>query len=142
MNCGCCIFTKAPITTKGEQESCSTCRVTPQQKKTRGSGRNSRWKYEEEFRYPGPKPHIKETAILMLADAAEAGTRSLREQTPSKIKGMVHDIIQSRMNDGQLSECDLTLKDITAIENSFLLVLAGTYHGRIEYPGQNKKNND
>jgi cyclic-di-AMP phosphodiesterase PgpH len=89
---------------------------------------------EETYRYPGPKPQTRETAILMMADAVEAAVRSLRDKTPSRVKGMVHDLIRKRLDDGQFDECDLTLRDITLIEESFLPVLAGAMHQRIEYP--------
>jgi cyclic-di-AMP phosphodiesterase PgpH len=89
---------------------------------------------EETYRYPGPKPQTREAAILMMADAVEAAVRSLRDKTPSRVKGMVHELIKARLDDGQFDECDLTLRDITQIEESFLPVLAGAMHHRIEYP--------
>ena len=89
---------------------------------------------EAAFRYPGPKPQTREAAILMAADAVEAAVRSLKDKTPSRVKGLVHDLLKQRLNDGQFDECALTLKDISAIEESFLPVLAGALHSRIEYP--------
>ena len=89
---------------------------------------------EEAFRYPGPKPQTREAAILMMADAVEAAVRSLRDRTPSRVKGMVYELIKQRLDDGQFDECGLTLKDISIIQESFLPVLAGTMHQRVEYP--------
>lgn len=89
---------------------------------------------DEAFRYPGPKPQTKEAAILMMADAVEAAVRSLRDRTPSRVQGLVHQLIKERLDDGQFDECDLTLRDLDLIEKSFLPVLVGTLHRRIEYP--------
>ena len=91
---------------------------------------------QDTFRYPGPRPQTKEAAILMLADAAEAATRSLQDRSPSRIKGLVRQILRDRLDDGQFDECDVTLRDLSRIEESFLPVLAGTLHGRIAYPDQ------
>jgi putative nucleotidyltransferase with HDIG domain len=89
---------------------------------------------EEDFRYPGPKPESKEAAIIMLADAVEAAVRSLPNHTTGKIEEMVNSIIKDRLNDGQMDNCDLTLKDLEKIRKAFLKVLSGIYHERIEYP--------
>jgi len=89
---------------------------------------------EEAYRYPGPKPQTREAAILMMADAVEAAARALRDRTPSRVQGMVHQLIKERLDDGQFDECDLTLRELERIEESFLPVLAGTLHERIEYP--------
>ncbi|AWI03325.1 HD family phosphohydrolase [Clostridium drakei] len=89
---------------------------------------------EEDFRYPGPVPETKEGAIIMLADAVEAAVRSINEPTKGKIEEMVNKIIKNRLNEGQLDNCNLTLKDINKIRKSFLKVLTGIYHQRIEYP--------
>lgn len=89
---------------------------------------------EEDFRYPGPVPETKEGAIIMLADAVEAAVRSISEPTKGKIEEMVNKIIKNRLNEGQLDNCNLTLKDINKIRKSFLKVLTGIYHQRIEYP--------
>jgi membrane-associated HD superfamily phosphohydrolase len=91
---------------------------------------------ENEFRYPGPKPQFKEVALVMLADSIEAAARSFDEPTTARLQKLVKDIIQSKFLDGQLEECDLTLKDLSLIENAFEHVLLGMYHQRIEYPGQ------
>lgn len=89
---------------------------------------------EEDFRYEGPKPKTKEAAIVMLADNIEAAVRSLQNPTAGRVEGLVRKIIKDRLMDGQLDECDLTLKDLDAIANSFVRVLSGIFHNRIEYP--------
>ncbi|MCB2288783.1 HD family phosphohydrolase [Clostridium sp. CS001] len=89
---------------------------------------------EEDFRYQGPNPESKEAAIIMLADAVEAAVRSISNSTKGKIDEMVNSIIKNRLNDGQLDNCDLTLKDLEKIRKAFLKVLSGIYHERIEYP--------
>ncbi len=89
---------------------------------------------EEGFRYPGPKPNTKETAIVLLADSVEAATRALKEPTPVNIKEVVHKIINNKFIDGQLDACDLTLKDIERISAIFIRILSGIYHARITYP--------
>lgn len=89
---------------------------------------------EDDFRYPGPKPETKEAGIIMLADSVEASVRSISDPTRGKIEEMVNTIIRSRLNEGQLDNCDLTLKDLNKIRAAFLKVLNGIYHQRIEYP--------
>jgi hypothetical protein len=89
---------------------------------------------EENFRYEGPKPQSKEVALVMLADAAEAAVRSIPEPTNEKIREMVRRIIRDKLNDGQLEECDLTFRDLDIIAATFVRVLEGVYHRRIEYP--------
>lgn len=89
---------------------------------------------EEDFRYPGPIPNSKEAAIIMLADGVEAAVRSISNPTKGKIEEMVNNIIKGRLAEGQLDDCDLTLKDLNKIRKSFLKVLSGIYHQRIEYP--------
>ena len=89
---------------------------------------------EEDFRYPGPKPQTKEAGLVMLADEVEAASRALSDPTPSRIKNLVERIISSVFLDGQLEECELTLKDLHKIEESFTRVLNGFFHQRIDYP--------
>ena len=89
---------------------------------------------EIEFRYEGPKPQTKETAIIMLADVVEAAVRSLSNQTPGKIEGMVRKTIKEKLLDGQLDESDLTFKDLDRIAGAFVQVLNGIFHTRVEYP--------
>lgn len=87
----------------------------------------------DQFRYPGPKPNIKETAILMLADAVESAVRSLKNPTQEEIEAMINKIITERLNDGQLSDSPLTLKDIKTIAATFNRILRGMQHDRIKY---------
>lgn len=88
---------------------------------------------EEQFRYPGPKPNTKETAILMIADAVESAVRSLKNPTAEEIDSMIDKIIIERLNDGQLSDSPLTLKDIKTIAAAFSRILRGMQHNRIKY---------
>jgi putative nucleotidyltransferase with HDIG domain len=86
------------------------------------------------FRYPGPKPQSREAAILMLADGVEASVRSLDEKDPDAIRAMVDRIVDARIEDGQLDDADLTLKNIAQIKGAFVEQLLGMYHSRIKYP--------
>lgn len=97
---------------------------------------------EEDFRYPGPKPQTREAGIVMLADVAEAAVRALERPTPARIQGRVKELINDIFADGQLEECELTLKDLHQIAKSFNNILTSIYHSRIEYPdkSQEKKN--
>ena len=88
---------------------------------------------EEQFRYPGPKPNTKETAILMIADAVESAVRSLKNPTAEEIDIMIDKIIVERLNDGQLSDSPLTLSDIKTIAATFSRILRGMQHNRIKY---------
>ncbi|MFA5362667.1 MAG: HDIG domain-containing metalloprotein [Candidatus Omnitrophota bacterium] len=88
---------------------------------------------EEGFRYPGPKPDTKEKAIVLLADSVEATARALKEPTPARIEEVVHKTINNKFIDGQLDECDLTLKDLEKIASIFIRVLSGIYHARVDY---------
>ena len=89
---------------------------------------------EEVFRYPGPKPQKREIAIVLLADSVEAATRTLEEPAPARIEEMVRKIINNKFIDGQLDECELTLKDLEKIAATFIRVLVVVYHPRIKYP--------
>lgn len=89
---------------------------------------------EEVFRYPGPKPHSREAAIVLIADAVEAASRVLPNPTPAKIQGMIQQMINHFIADGQMDDCDITLKDLSQISITFTRVLGGIYHHRIEYP--------
>jgi len=89
---------------------------------------------EQDYRYPGPSPRSKETAIVMLADASEAASRSLAEPNPNRLRGLVKRIMDSRANEGQLDSCELTLREIALIKQSFVKVLAAVFHGRVAYP--------
>ena len=88
---------------------------------------------EEQFRYTGPKPNMKEIAILMIADAVESAVRSLKNPTPEEIEKIIDKIIIERLNDGQLSDSPLTLKDIKTIATTFNRILRGMQHNRIRY---------
>ena len=90
---------------------------------------------ERDFRYPGPKPRSKETAVLMLADAVEAAARSLTEPTPSRIRGVVTRILDARVEDGQLDESPITFEDLAKIRESFIPILTALFHARVHYPG-------
>ncbi|MGM0394091.1 MAG: HD family phosphohydrolase [Thermodesulfobacteriota bacterium] len=97
---------------------------------------------EGNFRYPGPKPQTRETGIVMLADVVEAAVRALDRPTPSRIRGRVKELINDIFADGQLEECELTLKDLHQIAKSFNNILTSIYHSRIEYtdkPQEKKK---
>lgn len=89
---------------------------------------------ETDFRYPGPKPQTKEAGILMLADAVEAASRRLEESTPTRIEALVQSVVETIFVDGQLDDCELTMKDLHAIQQSFVTVLLGIFHHRIDYP--------
>jgi putative nucleotidyltransferase with HDIG domain len=89
---------------------------------------------ETQFRYPGPRPHSKEAGILMIADAAESSVRAMTDPTTKQIETQVHRIVTSRLADGQLDECELTLTEVHRIEQSLVKSLLGFYHARIAYP--------
>lgn len=91
----------------------------------------------EDFRYPGPKPQSKEAAILMFSDGAEASVRSLDEPTPENIRLILDKIINNVITDGQLDECNITLREINVIREALVTTLIGIYHQRIGYPGYN-----
>ncbi|MFK5926532.1 MAG: HDIG domain-containing protein, partial [Desulfuromusa sp.] len=89
---------------------------------------------ERDYRYHGPKPQTREAALIMLADAVEAASRTLTDPTPARIQGMVQKLINNIFIDGQLNECDLTLKDLNLIAKSFNRILSGSFHHRVDYP--------
>lgn len=89
---------------------------------------------EASFRYPGPKPNTREAGIIMLADKVEAATRTIREPTEDSIRSMIHAIINSVMADNQFEKCPLTFQEIHTIADTFVQVLMGIYHQRVEYP--------
>jgi membrane-associated HD superfamily phosphohydrolase len=96
-----------------------------------GSGDEVR---EEEFRYPGPKPQSRETAITMLADTCEARVRSAEPGSVEEIEGILGESIRAKRDEGQLDECELTLRDLKEIQAAFLSVLKGVFHPRVKYP--------
>ncbi|MBU0904385.1 MAG: HD family phosphohydrolase [Firmicutes bacterium] len=89
---------------------------------------------EADYRYAGPKPQKKETAIISIADSVEAAVRSMKEPTQEKIQGIVHAIIKDKLHDGQFDECDLTIKELKTVERVLCETLNGIFHSRIEYP--------
>lgn len=91
---------------------------------------------EQTYRYPGPKPSTRESAVMMLADAAESASRTLSEPTPARIASLVHELAQKRLNDGQFDECGLTLEELKTVERSLVKSLTAVYHGRVKYPDQ------
>ena len=88
---------------------------------------------EETFRYPGPRPQFKESAIISLADAVESASRTLEKPNASRIETMIDEIVHARMMDGQLDECDLTISELARIKASFGKTLLSMMHGRIKY---------
>ena len=91
---------------------------------------------EEEFRYSGPRPQTKESAVILLADSIEAAVRSLDVKDPIKVEEMVRRIVNAKIADNQLSDANITFKEIEIIINSFLKTFGAIYHERIKYPGQ------
>lgn len=94
---------------------------------------------EHDFRYPGPKPQSKEAGIMMIADSVESASRSIKEPSPQKLKAMIQKIINIKFVDGQLDECDLTLRDLHKIAEALLEPLLGMTHQRIDYPNVKTK---
>jgi putative nucleotidyltransferase with HDIG domain len=92
---------------------------------------------QKDFRYPGPKPQSKETAIVMLADSVESAARALQDPTYDSIEDLVDRIVRSKMDEKQLDDAPLTLRELTVIKEQFVKVLTGMYHSRIDYPTQN-----
>jgi len=90
---------------------------------------------EADYRYPGPRPRSKVAAIVMLADAVEAASRTLEDPSPQRIQALTNSVITRIFLDDQLSNCDLTLKDLRDIARSFNFILTGIFHHRIDYPG-------
>ncbi len=88
----------------------------------------------EDFKYPGPRPQTREAGLVMLADVLEAASRTLENPTPSRIQRLVQELINKIFSDGQLDNCELTLKDLHNIARSFTKILTGIHHHRIEYP--------
>ncbi len=94
------------------------------------------------YRYPGPKPQTKETGIVMLADTIEAATRTIEDPTPGKLEDKIDEIIKKRFIEGELDECELTLKDLSKIKLAFLKILVGIHHQRIKYPEEKENGKD
>lgn len=94
---------------------------------------------ESDFHYPGPKPQSKETGIAMLADTVEAACRLLQNPTRQRLQNRVNELVENKIKENQLDECDLTLKDLQKVKEAFVSVLTGIHHSRIEYPGDEEK---
>jgi putative nucleotidyltransferase with HDIG domain len=90
---------------------------------------------EEDFRYPGPKPQTRVAALVLMADAVEAASRVLTDTSPARVSLLVDRIINHCIIDGQLDNCELTLKDLREIKTHFVYLLTSMYHKRINYPG-------
>lgn len=91
---------------------------------------------EDDFRYPGPRPSTRESAILSLADAVESASRTLREHTPEAIESLIERIFDARLRDGQLADAPLTLKELTRVRQSFASTLGSLLHSRVPYPAE------
>lgn len=89
---------------------------------------------DNHFRYPGPRPSTRVSAIICLADAVEAASRSLEKPTPGHLENLVNEIVRKRFDDGQLDECDLTLLDLARVKKAFVFTLTTMLHGRVAYP--------
>ena len=89
---------------------------------------------ENNFRYPGPRPTTRESGIIALADSIESASRTLRKPTPARIRALVEDIVRSRIHDGQLDDCPLTIQELALVKDSFCNTLRSMLHSRIDYP--------
>jgi len=98
--------------------------------------------HESDYRYPGPRPQTREAAIVMLADVVEAATRSLKAPTHNRLKNIIDELIDERFKEGQLDDSPLTLRDLEKIKESFLTILSGTFHTRVEYPDKDENKNN
>ncbi|MFN9753137.1 MAG: HD domain-containing protein, partial [Planctomycetota bacterium] len=91
---------------------------------------------ESDFRYPGPRPQTIEAAIVMLADAVEGASRTLREPTPHRIESIVRELTKRRVDDGQFDDCPITLQQLHLIQDSLIKSLNAMFHARVKYPEQ------
>jgi putative nucleotidyltransferase with HDIG domain len=105
-----------------------------QKAKEAANGKNQEVK-EADYRYPGPKPQSKEAAVLMMSDSVEAASRTLDDPSPAQILGMINRLVDAVVSDGQLDECDITMREVNLVKESFFKVLTGIFHKRIDYPG-------
>jgi hypothetical protein len=94
---------------------------------------------ESNFRYSGPLPQSRETALVMLADGCEAATRAARPSSPEELAKIVNAIVDARVQDGQLEECPLTLRELNTVKQTYIEILRGAYHPRIKYPEPKEK---
>ncbi|MGE3856408.1 MAG: hypothetical protein AB7G21_05585, partial [Dehalococcoidia bacterium] len=88
----------------------------------------------ETFRYPGPRPQSRETALVMLADASEAAVRAAGDRSAERIRAIVEGVIRERIEEGEFDECDITLRDLRTVADSYVGTLSAVYHPRVEYP--------
>jgi len=91
---------------------------------------------EKSFRYPGPRPRTRESGIIALADIIESASRTIRKPTPAKIRALIDELVRTKVNDGQLDECPLSLRDLAMVKESFANTLRSMLHSRIDYPGR------
>ncbi len=96
---------------------------------------------EEDFRYDGPLPRTKETGILLLADGVEAASRAMKDPNYQKLENLINKMVDNRVYEGQLSKTPLTFQDLRVIKETFLNILVGIYHSRVEYPDKDKDKN-
>ena len=101
-------------------------------------GERDRGVAEAAFRYGGPKLRTRESAIGMLCDGVESAVRALPEPAVGRIESLVHQIVADRLSDGQLSDCDMTMRDVRVVEESLVKSLCSIYHGRVAYPKARK----
>jgi putative nucleotidyltransferase with HDIG domain len=94
---------------------------------------------EKNFRYPGPRPSSRESGIISLADTVESASRSLKKPTPAKIRAMVDDLVAAKINDGQLDDCPLTLRELAIVKDTFSTTLRSMLHSRIDYPKDDER---
>ncbi len=94
---------------------------------------------EKNFRYPGPRPSTRESGIISLADTVESASRSLKKPTPAKIRAMVGDLVAAKINDGQLDDCPLTLRELAIVKDTFSNTLRSMLHSRIDYPKDDER---
>jgi len=94
---------------------------------------------EDDFRYPGPKPQSRETAIVMLADSCEAAVRAAHPTSAEEIDKIVHRIISEKLTSGELDECDVTTRDLDQVRSAFVEMLHGVFHPRVKYPEEVKE---
>lgn len=91
--------------------------------------------HESDYRYPGPKPRTREAAIIMLADGVEAGSRVLKDPSHQRLSGLIEEMVERVVAEGQLEECDLTFRDLSKVQDAFFQILIGVFSRRISYPG-------
>ena len=95
---------------------------------------------ESDYKYPGPIPKSRETAIVMLADTVEAASKTLKNPSAGRLRKLAEELVEKRFLEGELDDCELTMRDLKGIVNGFLSVLMGIYHERIEYPKSENNN--